>query len=136
MSSEWGYARWERFIKPSGLQASEVGFAYLTRCYKWNLIARAPGLIGKEAHDAYKSCRVHDVMVPRFKADLAMVSQDPASCLKTPAFYRMILADISKARVLADLGHRPLVLLGKAVTMHYLPFLKSHAQWCGSYFPI
>lgn len=131
-----GYANWIRYYQAAGFQREEVGFTWLTRCYKWNHAARKPGLIGTSAKDAYKKCRTHDRIIPAFRPDVAVLSQNPVDAIVTQAFYRLILADLRKARLLADHGMRPLVLLGDAPIRHYFPNLQGTKKWFGSYFTL
>jgi hypothetical protein len=133
MAGDFGYSRWKRFYEPAGWQASEVGFTHLTRCYKWDAVRREPGLSGPIAKDAYKKCREYDTMYKMFKPDCAVVSQAPEDIIKTPAIYRMIVADLRKARQLLDNGYRPMVLLGDAPTKHYLPHLHGFKKWAGTW---
>ena len=136
MSGNYGYAKWKRYFEPAGWQASEVGFSHLTRCYKWNPIENKPGLTGAVARDAYKKCRTYDVVLNSFRPDCAVVSQSPNDTIQTPALYRLIVADLRKARQLVDKGYRPVVLLGDAPTTHYLPSLNGFKKWAGSWFSL
>jgi hypothetical protein len=131
LAGDSGYARWKRFFETAGWQREEVGFTWVTRCYKWNPVARKPGLTGASASDAMKKCRHYDKIVPAFKPTTAVISQSPSDCIITPAFYRLIVADLTKARLLADKGLRPLILLGEVAKDQYFPNLKGAKKWYG-----
>lgn len=136
LAGEYGYARWLRFFQAAGWQRDEIGFTHLTRCYRWNPVDKKPGLTGASAKDAYKKCREYDRLLTAFRPDVAVISQSPTDTIQTPAYYRLIVADLVKARTLADRGLRPIVLLGDAPLRYWFPNLSGTKRWYGGWFPL
>lgn len=133
LSGSYGYYRWKAYFEKSGLQPAEVAFTYLLRCYP-GVKDGSPMITSTELKDAIKKCRQYDTLIPLFKPNLAVITNGIDEVQKTPALYRLILADISKAVRLSSYGYRPLLLMGNMPRQAYFPGLQGGSKvWGGTY---
>lgn len=135
LTGAYGYHRWKQYFEKTGWQREEVGFSYIRRCYSGIKEGR-PMISAAEAKDAVVKCRQYDVILKEFKPDTALVTHSFSDVLKTEAYYRMVLADLNKARVLTDRGLRVILLVGHVPQKAYLPSLDGKKAWAGSWWSL
>lgn len=136
LAGSYGYARWKMFFEKTGWEADEVGFTFLRRCYAGLYQGRVMASAA-DARDGAKKCRQYDTLLGLFAPDTALVTHAMEDTIKTQAYYRMMLADLSKARTLTREGCRVILLMGRAPVQYFLPSLgDGYIKWCGSYFSL
>jgi hypothetical protein len=136
MTGPYGTVRWKRFFEKTGWQRDEVGFTFLRRCYtplyQGRYQATPAALV-----DGAKKCRAHDDLLTAFRPDTALITNAFEDSREEAAYYRLTLADISKARGLTDKGKRVILLMGTGPVKHYLPSLSGGLKnWAGSWFSL